>query len=233
MPKKAPEPAGGGWSRRWRSGNLGRLLIVTTGDLDRDGQAELIAAAGRDLKIYDFRLGTYMLVAAETMPQDVLSLAVADLDGDGHLEICAGTRDAIHVFAGRGRRIQPLCESMLYPSAYFRRLTAADLDGDGRAELVGAASGAQTLYLFKLGENESGAPSVIEEGRTYLGGLASAELGPGGEEVVAATQDGYVDVFVPGVALQRRDARARHSASTRSSSIRSSRRDSISGRPAT
>lgn len=222
-----------GWPRRWRSGNLGRLLLVTTGDLDRDGRAELIAAAGRDLKIYDFRLGTYMLVAAETMTQDVLSLTVADLDGDGHLEICAGTRDNIHVFGGRGRRMDLLCQSMLYPGAYFRRLTAADLDGDGRAELVGAASGAQTLYLFKLDVDEAGQPALVEEGRTYLGGLAWAELGADGEDVVAATTDGYVDVFIPGVAPQRRDARARHSASTRSSSIRTSRRDSMSGRPAT
>lgn len=220
-------------ARRWRSGNLGRLLNVTTGDLDRDGHAELVAAAGRDLKVYDFRLGTYMLVASASMPQDILSLAVADLDGDGHLEICAGTRDFIHVFAGRGRRVDLLCESMLYPGAYFRRLTAADLDGDGLAEIVGAASGAQTIYLFKLAEDEAGAPALIEDGRTYLGGLAWAELGPDGAEVVATTQEGYVDVFVPGVSPQTRPARSRASASTRASSIRSNRRDSISGRPAT
>lgn len=194
---EAPPPP-----RRWRSGNLGRLVVTATGDLDGDGRHELVAAAGRELKVYDFRLGTYMLAHSQAMPQDVLSVALCDLDGDGWLEVCTGTRDRLSVFAGRGHRVELAWETLDYPNAYFRRVSAGDLDGDGRDELVGAASGAQTLYVFKLVADGRGGFELAEQGRTYLGGLAWTEVSPGCEEVVASTQDGYVDIFVPGVLLR-------------------------------
>ena len=214
MPKRSP-PSPNDAVRRWRSGNLGRLVTVTSGDLDGDGESEVLAAAGKELKIYDWRLGTYVLVHSDVLPQEILSLTVGDLDGDGCLEVIVGTRERLVVFhchpePGGGGQAQPktqappqpppavglVYESLLYPNAYFRQLTAGDLDGDGRDELVAAASGAQTIYIFKV---LGGAAGLEEIGRIYLGGLAWAEVGD--KEIVAGTREGFVDVFIPTVML--------------------------------
>lgn len=186
--------------RRWRSGNLGRSVIVTSGDLDGDGQDEILAAAGKEIKIYDWRLGTYVLVHSQTLDHEILSLAQGDLDGDGTAEITVGTRDRLIIFESRPDGVRPAWETLLYPNAYFRQISVGDCDGDGRRELVAAASGAQTLYFFKIFD-QNGRSELLEIGRIYLGGLVGGELTSEGTEVVASTRDGYVDVFVPGALL--------------------------------
>ncbi len=189
-----------GGPRRWRSGNLGRPVTVTSGDLDGDGHNEILAAAGKDLKIYDWRLGTYVMVFSLTLNQEILSLAHGDLDGDGVNEVAVGTKDQVLVLESEPGGARVAWTTLLYPNAFFRQLSIGDSDGDGKAELVAAASGAQTLYFFKV-LDQDGREEMLEVGRIYLGGLLGAEVAPGGGEVVAATKEGYVDVFVPGALL--------------------------------
>lgn len=185
----------GQYHRRWRGGGLGRLLLVTTGDLDLDGLPEIIACAGRELKVYRWTGDTYSLMAEVSLPKDGLSLAVGQVDQNGPGTVAIGTKDNVLLYAATPQGLTPLCQTLLYPNAYFRSINLDDVNGDDRAEVVAAASGAQTMYVYQV--MAVGREHRLEElGRLYVGGLVSARPTQGGE-VATATKDGYVDVFVP------------------------------------
>ncbi|MGE5590018.1 MAG: LysM peptidoglycan-binding domain-containing protein [Bacillota bacterium] len=212
MPRKASdqgEEAGGGAPgeprliRRWRSGNLGRHVMVATVDLDGDGQMEVVAAAGREYKVFDWQRGTFVVAAAGQAPQDILSLTSAHLLGDDRPEILMGTRDQILVYAPAESGLTMLYQSLLYPQAYFRKVSVGDVNGDGKLEIIGAASGAQTLYFFGLWTLQDRSRRLEELGRVYLGGLVDVEGSGAESQVVAGTTEGYVDVYVPIALLPR------------------------------
>lgn len=183
--------------RRWRSGNLGRQVLVATADLDGDGQLEIVSAAGREIKVFDWQHGTFNVACTGQAPQDVLSLAAGLVHGEGRPQIVAGTRDQILIFGLGETGINLLWQSLLYPQAYFRKLSIGDVNGDGRAEIIAAASGAQTLYIFAVWPISERSWRLEELGRMYLGGLVDVEGFGGDSQVVAGTTEGYVDVFVP------------------------------------
>ncbi len=189
-------PGAGALSHRWRGGNLGRLVLVETSDLDGDGHPEIVALAGRQLKVFDWNGHTYVLRWETQLDEDGLALAAGLMTPGGPAAVAIGLQDAVLLYtltAGPGLR--PLCQTLLYPGALFRSLELADVNHDGRAEIVAAASGAQTIYLFQV--LASGGEGRLEElGRVYIGGLVSAHAMVDGE-VAATTRDGHIDVFVP------------------------------------
>lgn len=181
--------------RRWRGGGLGRLLLVKATDLDGDGAAEIAALAGPELKVFDWVGDTYQLRWETTVPRDGLSLAGGLLAPEGPAALAVGTRDAVFLFAVTGTGLSLLCQTLLFPGAYFRSIDLADVNGDRRAEVIAAGSGAQTLYIFQI--RTAGGEARLEElGRVYTGGLVSAQALSDGE-VATGSRDGYVDVFVP------------------------------------
>jgi len=185
----------GQYHRRWRGGGLGRLLLVVTGDLDLDGLPEIVACAGRELKVYRWTGDTYALMAETTLPKDGLSLAVGQIDASGPGTVAIGTKDSILLYASTPGGLTLLCQTLLYPNAYFRSISLDDVNGDDRAEVVAAASGAQTMYVYQV--MAVGRENRLEElGRLYIGGLVGARPLTGGE-IATATKDGYVDVYVP------------------------------------
>lgn len=187
--------SGSQFVRRWRGGGMGRLVIVETGDVDGDGLPEIVACAGRELKVYDWTGNTYTLAREVSLPRDGLSLAVGQIDPGGPSMVAVGTKDSVLLYAWTPAALTLLCQTLLYPNAYFRSLSMDDVNGDGRREVLAAASGAQTMYVYQVLATAS--ESRLEElGRLYLGGLVSVK-GTTGGEVAAATKDGFVDVFVP------------------------------------
>lgn len=167
-------------------------MRTVAADLDGDGKDELLVTAGKELKIFDWQLGTYLLAQTLPLPREALALAAGDLNGDGVLEVVIGTRDTVLIYRHRDGVTELAWESLMYPSAYFRDLAVADFDGDGQDELAAAASGAQTLYIFKTYDHD-----LLELGRVYIGGLHSVRTSDEDGAIITGTQDGYVDVFVP------------------------------------
>jgi hypothetical protein len=118
-------------------------------DINGDGRADVLISTGYSFNAArDFKLLVYARQADGTLaaPQwldtqasytcRASSLQVADLDGDGLLEVVLGTGCGIEIFHqdGSGR----LVSAQFIATALSNKLQVADMDGDGRPDLVGA-----------------------------------------------------------------------------------------------
>jgi hypothetical protein len=118
------------------------------GDLDSDGKPDLLAPASGDaLGLLrgrgdgSFAIGPQLAVGTQS---GVGALALADIDGDGHLDAVAldGAGGALVVLLGDGTGSFAPARSFAVPTARTVRpatLALRDLDGDGRPDLVIAA----------------------------------------------------------------------------------------------
>ncbi len=158
-------PASGDWPMRdkdvWGSRNGGHATIAVDlsrystafeiigtgnpliGDVLGDGNLELVAAAAGAIKIYDATGGE-----VGSVPTDASLACLADVDGDGKLEILAVQRDSsfnfvIYVFKGNGTLLKTVTVPGTGQSDQgLAPAFVADIDGDGELEIVsGLGSG--------------------------------------------------------------------------------------------
>ena len=113
---------------------------VAAADLDGDGLSDLVAGDGADTSlVLVFRPADESSVAA---PLDTgtnqTSLAVADFDADGSLDIAVCGRGGTRLFLGDGRRGFPGTRD-IDALANAPELRAADMDGDVLPDLIGVA----------------------------------------------------------------------------------------------
>lgn len=115
--------------------------LVRLGDLDGDGRPEIVFAGGDEVRIYWNRSGRFdrdhrtVLSVRGIQGQfrkGALGLELADIDGDGRLELLVGTAEGVEIRRGAS----PEGVSAILPAPYANGIHAADLDGDGRPELL-------------------------------------------------------------------------------------------------
>lgn len=98
--------------------------------------------------------------------------ALADLDGDGRLEIITGSFFGTYVFRGNG---SPFPGFPKLTAEVFAQAAVADLDADGHLEIVGVSLG-NRLNVWRMPEptlDEVAWPQV-RQGRTHLGAVAQS-----------------------------------------------------------
>lgn len=135
-----------------------------TGDIDGDGQLEIIYGTGNFF--HDDR-GSYIRVwehdgvakfQLDTQGRTLATPLVADLNGDGHLEIVSATLDGyVYAWDGAGSQlfaVQPRNFGGDGTDPIFSAPIAVDLDGDGKLEIL-VSKGAQTVILAHDGRQIS------------------------------------------------------------------------------
>ncbi len=136
-------------------GKFSRPGSIAIGDFDKDGKPDLIIdylilpndnpPVREDLELWkqdnsgQFTLSS--VIAADL--RDRLTLATADVDGDGNLDIISGSASGTVVYFGNGKG--GTLRTVTLPAAIGSPLLA-DLDGDGRPEIV--IAGRQTVFVI-------------------------------------------------------------------------------------
>jgi hypothetical protein len=159
----------GAW--QWRSEHLdGPFVGPELGDVDGDGRPEFVVASFEAESGYDsgrilvFDAATFALEAMSAPVVGNLSwtgihdLALADVDGDGDVEIAiAADRlydGVIEIYDRVGGALAPVWSNATpYPSgAPFHSVAVADADGDGDLEVIGGGgrehTGAAGVFLY-------------------------------------------------------------------------------------
>jgi hypothetical protein len=176
--------------------------LLATGDLDRDGRTDLIATSHDTHAVTAWRsAGGGRFTAAPWSPVSALAggrahnhgLAVADLDGDGWLDVTTADDEA-HVLAvllgsAGGLKPRPGPGFKVGNSPYPHAL--GDLDGDGRHDAVVPNTGSNDVTVL-LGDGRGGfgpAPRspVPVTARPYY--VALADLDGNGTRDAVVTHD--------------------------------------------
>ncbi|MCU0610302.1 MAG: VCBS repeat-containing protein, partial [Candidatus Eisenbacteria bacterium] len=182
-----PSPLAG-----WPATGLGILAsspVYADGVLgasDRNGRINLLDSAGQPLPGWPVQIQD-QLWATPTL---------ADLDGDGSLEVIVGTRGAkLHVFGLDGSE-RPGWPNSLSGSQYGipNPVTAVDLDGDGGLEIVAASFSGDLVCLTAGGVSAPGWPVAV--GAPLYSSPAAGDLnGDGRPELAVASMDSMLHVF--------------------------------------
>lgn len=156
---------------------------VATGDVDGDGDVDVLSASWSDRKFawYENTDGAGSFGAQQVIANDrdfALDIGVYDLDGDGDLDVLGSSRndDTVVWYAntdgagtfGAGRVVSTSADGS-------DRVVAADIDGDGDLDIVGGSLEDHTIGWY---ENTDGAGTF------------------GDRQVISATMDTAHDVTV-------------------------------------
>ena len=144
---------------------VGTPHTVLTTDWDRDGKADLVVGEASGLRVlFGDGSGSFVGAGGEFIPLTgrFLSLALADMTGDGKTDVVAASFD--------GRSVVVLTHNPVVPRAVHTQgpfvlgfspqdVVAADLNRDGRPDVV-VASSAGVSILLNTGSGYLGSPTT-------------------------------------------------------------------------
>ncbi len=116
---------------------------VSIGDVDRDGDPDLVLAKGRHWPLQNLVLkndgrGQFTAAPLADTPDRTYTAALADLDGDGDLDLAVSNdrpdRKLVYLNDGTGRYM--VAGTFGQPEWSTRYVTLADLNGDSRPDII-------------------------------------------------------------------------------------------------
>lgn len=171
---------------------------VSLGDIDRDGDPDIILAKGRHWPLQDMVLrndgrGHFTSAPLRDEPDRTYSAALADLDGDGDLDIVSSNdrpdKKLVYLNDGTGRF--RVASEFGAPDWSTRYVTVAELNGDARPDLIvanraGSTPGGKPSFVC-LNDGAGAFPSCTPIATRSATIVVAADL----------DRDGAVDLFVP------------------------------------
>jgi hypothetical protein len=167
-------------------------------DLDRDGDLDVVTSASVDATVAwhenasgDGSSWTFHAIdAALSGAEDV---RVADLDGDGDLDLASApsTAGIVAWHENPGSTGPPWTTATIASAAGARRVYPADLDDDGDLDVVSSAAGGLAWHENQVGDASSWLTRSIGAPTSSPVGVATADLDRDGDlHVVAALSVG-------------------------------------------
>lgn len=168
--------------------------------LSTDGEASIFgAASGGEVEDYPVTILSPLpspgVINAETRIDSELSgvrsVAAADLDGDGDMDVVAASPDTGQVLwydnDGHGAyRSRPV--DVPVPGA--STVLTGDFDGDGAPDVLAASPTTNTLYLFRNQGNGSFTTSVVSDALTGITGISAADVDADGDPDILTASSG-------------------------------------------
>ena len=140
------------WPKTFSEGS-GRYTVATA-DLNKDGKKEVLVATSDDGRIYAFKLDGSTLAGwgDVKMPGTIENngylggVSVADLDGDGSLEVFIGNPNGnIYAFMANGQQLSGWPQASGSPFV-FAPVALADINNDGKKEVIAKGTTCTTAY---------------------------------------------------------------------------------------
>ena len=176
------------------------VTSVTTGDVDGDGDLDVLAAVEDEDRIewYENLTGAGSSWVAHTIfvgANGAASVAAADVDGDGDLDALSASRIDGRVFwyenvFGNGPAWAPVLITAAAPGA--SSVCAADVDGDGDVDVLAASEGNDRITWYRnFSSGFSWQPLTIATGVAGASAVFAADVdGDGDLDALAAAADG-------------------------------------------
>jgi hypothetical protein len=123
-------------------GRFKNINALTVGDVDADGQPEIVLVADGLLRIYSAMQD--VLEWQNTDPYNDTEIAIGDVDGDGKLEIVLNSGKVLDAVF---REIE-----WTYTPGFGTQMELYDIDGDGKPEILGVGSDG-LLRIFDVDEH--------------------------------------------------------------------------------
>jgi hypothetical protein len=194
-------------------------IQAATGDVNGDGFVDLVVAAGKGggpaIQVFDIFTGRLLRQYFAYSPafRGGISLAVADVDGDGADDIITGTLTGVpEVREFSGKTGAKIADFLAYPADFTGgiRVAAGDVNGDGQAD-VAVATGPGAPGQVKIFRNHTSRQLwyTAVGPAAYRGGIQLA-LGDvdrdGKAELVTTYENGplpLVNIFKANVGFQQ------------------------------
>jgi hypothetical protein len=177
---------------------------VSVGDVNGDGHLDIVLAKGRHWPLNNLILrndgkGRFTTAVLGDAPDRTYSAALADLDGDGHLDIVVSNDrpDKKIVYLNDGKAGFRVAGTFGQPEWSTRYVTVAELNGDKRPDLIVANRSSDPA-------NPRPSYVCLNDGKGSVYGVAIGDLdGDGWPDIVAARSDAPNAVWFNGPSVRQ------------------------------